>query len=98
VALGLDTDNDRDIDLWHNGGVTAGEGYDPPRLNRSLRQVRAYVLAQIGDPDRFYTYPTSSIYVGDESLGIGRSYDLSDEQRRYRWRVIRFAAVPRNIR
>jgi prepilin-type N-terminal cleavage/methylation domain-containing protein len=98
VALGLDTDNDRDIDLWHDGGVTAGEGYDPARLNRSLRQVRVYALTQIGDPDRFYTYPSSTIYVGDESLGIGRPFSLSDEQRRYRWRVIRFVAVPRNIR
>lgn len=98
VAIGLDTDNNREIDLWQNGGVSANPNYDPARLNRSLRQVRAYALTQIGKRDIFYTYPSSTIYVGDQTLGIGRTFTLSDEQRKYRWRVIRFVAVPRNIR
>lgn len=98
VILGLDTNNDRTIDLWKNGGVTAADGYDPARLNRSLRQVRVYALTQIGERDNFYTYPETTIYVGDQTLGKGRSFTLSDEQRHYRWRVIRLSAVPRNIR
>lgn len=98
VILGLDTNNDRTIDLWKNGGVAAGDGYDPARLNRSLRQVRVYALTQIGERDNFYTYPEATIYVGDLSLGRGRPFTLSDAQRHYRWRVIRFSAVPRNIR
>ena len=98
VVLGLDTNNDRTIDLWKNGGVAAADGYDPARLNRSLRQVRVYALAQIGERDNFYTYPEATIYVGDQTLGKGRSFSLSAAQRKYRWRVIRFFAVPRNIR
>lgn len=98
VVLGLDTNNDRAIDLWRNGGVTAADGYDPARLNRSLRQVRVYALTQIGERDNFYTYPDATIYVGDQSLNRGRLFTLSDAQRKYRWRVIRFFAVPRNIR
>lgn len=100
VAIGLDTNNDREIDLWQNGGVTTAGGYDPARLNRSLRQVRVYALTQIGDRDNFYTYPSPTIQVGDPSLGagVGRTFTLSAAQRKYRWRVIRFIAVPRNIR
>jgi prepilin-type N-terminal cleavage/methylation domain-containing protein len=98
VILGLDTNSDRQIDLWSNGGVTAADGYDPARLNRSLRQVRVYALTQIGERDNSYTYPSSTVYVGDQSLGRGRSFPLSTAQRHYRWRVIRFSAVPRNIR
>lgn len=98
VILGLDTNNDRVIDLWKNGGVTTADGYDPARLNRSLRQVQVYALTQIGERDNFYTYPSATVYVGDQSLGRGRSFSLSDAQRHYRWRVIRFSAVPRNIR
>ena len=98
VVIGLDTNNDRDIDLWRDGGVTAADGYDPARLNRSLRQVRVYALAQIGERDNFYTYPSATVYVGDQSLDKGRLFTLSDAQRKYRWRVIRFFAVPRNIR
>lgn len=99
VAIGLDTNNDRAIDVWQNGG--AGAGYDPARLNRELRQVRVYALTQIGERDRFYTYPTDTIQVGESSLGAGvgrASFALDDEMRKYRWRVIRFVATPRNIR
>ena len=97
VAIGLDTNADREIDLWNNGGV-APPNYDPARLNRSLRQVRVYALVQIGNRDNFYTYPEPTVYVGDLNLGIGREFPLSDELRQYRWRVIRFVATPRNIR
>ena len=96
VTIGLDTDNDRKINLWKNGGGTATDGYDPARLNRSLRQVRIYALTQIGVKDRFYTYPSTTIQVGP--TGLGRTFTLSDAQRHYHWRVIRFTAVPRNIR
>lgn len=98
VAIGLDTDNNREIDLWQDGGVSTDTNYNPARLNRSLRQVRVYALTQIGDRDNLYTYPSDTIYVGDEDLGTGRSITLTDAQRHYRWRVIRFVAVPRNIR
>lgn len=100
VVIGLDTDNDRETDLWKNGGVSADATYDPARLNRSLRQVRVYALTQIGQRDNNYIYPSATIYVGDQSLGtgMGRTFTLSNEQRHYRWRVIRLAAVPRNIR
>ncbi len=98
VAIGLDTNTDRQIDLWKNGGVGAVDNFDPARLNRSLRQVQVFVLTQVGEKDRFYNYPSSTIYVGDEDLGVGRSFTLTNEQRKYRWRVIRISAVPRNIR
>lgn len=98
VAIGLDTNTDREIDLWKNGGVGTADNYDSARLNRSLRQVQVFALVQVGEKDRFFTYPLSTVYVGDEVLGVGREYNLSNEQRKYRWRVIRISAVPRNIR
>lgn len=111
VALGLNTDEDKEgtIDLWDNGGETAA-GYSSSDLNKRLKQVRAYALVQVGSRDRDYVYSNPDpafagtphiVRVGDLYLpggGTGRSYPLSEDQRKYRWRVITFTVSPRNLR
>ncbi len=102
VAFGLDTDEDGTVETWDNGGaITALPPYDDyATLIRQLKQVRVYILAQSGsrNPDEdVYPYG-ASFRVGDTVLGIGRDITLTDEQRRYRWRVVFLSITPKNLR
>jgi type IV pilus assembly protein PilW len=98
VAFGLDTNEDGTIDLWDNGGVQSSS-YDNKGLRDRLKQVRVYMLVQLGmrDPDYTYSNP-DPILVGDAVLGVGRKITLTPEQRRYRWKVISLSITPKNIR
>ena len=78
-------------------------------LNKNLRQIRVYVLVQDGNRDQGYFYSNpdpaysdkpNKIRVGELGLQggpVGRDVTLTDEQRRYRWRVLSIAVTPRNI-
>jgi prepilin-type N-terminal cleavage/methylation domain-containing protein len=109
VAFGLNSDEDEfgTIDVWDNGGVTAG-GYEPSEVNKRLKQMRAYVLVQVGGRDENYTYSNpdpnfaaDTIRIGDLALiggATGRPVTLNADQRKYRWRVVTFTVTPRNLR
>ncbi|MGB9715458.1 MAG: prepilin-type N-terminal cleavage/methylation domain-containing protein [Thermodesulfovibrionales bacterium] len=106
IAFGLDTNEDGTIDLWDNGGVQASI-YDSKGLRDRLKQVRLYILVQLGmrDPDFTYSNPDPAyianpdrIWVGDSGIGTGREITLTTEQRRFRWRVISLSITPKNIR
>jgi len=106
IAFGLDTSliEDNVIDLWDNGGVQAS-AYDNRTLKRRLKQVRVYILQQAGsrDPDYLYSNPVNisdpaTIRVGDSAIGTGRDIRLTEEQRRYRWKLISLSITPRNLR
>ncbi len=95
VVLGLDTNEDGSIDLFESaGGVAAG--YSQRDLSRRLKQIQAFVLVQVGPRDNDYTYPAPAIFVGTN--GIGRTVNLTAEQRRYRWRIASLPVTPINIR
>ncbi len=102
IAFGLDTDEDGTIDTWDNGGaITAAPPYDDYVILRTrLRQVRVYILVQSGsrNPDEDVYPADTSFRVGDTVLGIGRDITLTDEQRRYRWRVVFLSITPKNLR
>jgi prepilin-type N-terminal cleavage/methylation domain-containing protein len=107
VALGLDTDGNGTIDAWDpiSAGTFLINSYDMKSLKRHLKQVRIYILVQVGNRDPDYTYSNpdnpdnpNTIRVGDSSLGAGRDITLTTEQRRYRWRVIALSITPRNLR
>lgn len=104
VAFGLDTNEDGTIDLWDNGGVQAAT-YDSKGLRDRLKQVRVYILVQLGmrDPEFTYSNPANPanpdrIQVGDTTITTGREITLTTDQRRYRWRVITLSITPKNIR
>lgn len=107
VAFGLDTNEDKNIDSWDDGGVQTA-GYTSPRtISARLKQVRAYILVQVANRDPYYTYANPDpayaanpdrIWVGDATLGPGREVTLTAEQRKYRWRVISLSITPRNLR
>lgn len=104
VAFGLDTNENGSIDCWDNGGATAA-GYSLSTLKARLKQVKAYVLVQLGNVDRDYRFPTNPVRVGDINLtacaeggGVGRDVTLTAEQLNYRWRLITVGVTPRNMR
>jgi type IV pilus assembly protein PilW len=113
VAFGLDTNDDKVIDCWDDGGTTAA-GYDDATFRKRIKQIRVYALVQSGNRDENYVYSNpedtanpAKIRVGDVLLTtskcggagiVGHDYTLSDEQRKYRWRVVTVSVAPRNIR
>jgi prepilin-type N-terminal cleavage/methylation domain-containing protein len=108
VAFGLDTNDDGDIDCWDNGGTRTATYTDIRDFRKRLKQVRVYMLVQIGrrDPDReVYTAGVDDTFrVGDASLvacdggTVGWDVTLTAEQRWYRWRVVSLSITPRNLR
>lgn len=106
VAFGLDTTDDGVIDCWDNGGAFAA-AYDNYTLKRRLKQVKIFLLVQLGrrDPDKdVYDKNSAVLRVGDASLTacdggtVGRDLTLTDAQRRYRWKVLSLSVAPRNLR
>ncbi len=97
IAFGLDSNEDGTLDIWDNAGATAA-GYTRAELAKRLKQVRVYVLTQIGNADRMYTYPSATVRVGDAALGTGADVTLTATQQQYRWRVVSIDMAPRNVR
>jgi hypothetical protein len=73
---------------------------DPQGVREHLKMIKVYILAQEGRRDRSYTYPQSTIDVGDASNGeisMSRRYSLSTEQRQFRWKLYRIVVRPKNL-
>jgi hypothetical protein len=98
VVFDLDTNEDGSVDFRAEGGQHGS--IDTARnLRRRLKEVRVYILVQVGGRDPSYTYPVANVRVGDSSLGTGKpDVTLTADQRQYRWRVISLNVTPRNIR
>lgn len=70
-----------------------------------LKEVRVYILAQEGKRDRLYSYPSSTINVGESfdngSSITGRTFDLDDligeDYIHYRWKVYTIVVRPKNL-
>ncbi len=95
VGFGLDTNNDGTIDTWTQNLTT----YSALQIRNELKQVRIYVLLQNGVYDRNYTYPFSSVFVGNSNLGIGRAFTFNGitNYKHYRWTVISAVITPKNL-
>ncbi len=98
TAFGLDTNDDGTIDLWDNNAGAVASGYSQATLAKRLKQVRVYLLVQIGNRDASYTYPAATVRVGDTLLATGADVPLNAEQRRFRWRLVSIDVTPRNVR
>lgn len=96
AAFQLDTDDDGSLDLTDDDGNIAGD-YEEERFRKEIKGTRVALLVQASNRDPGYTFPTSSVWVGVAGE-FGRRVDLTDEQRRYRWRLITFDVTPRNLR
>jgi len=90
-ALSGVTVNAADIQSWLQ---------DPKALREHLKMVKVYLLVQEGRRDPNYTYPQSSIVVGDAANGetlLTRTYTFSADQKRYRWKLYRIVVRPKNL-
>ena len=71
---------------------------DAKRIREQLKMVKVYVLAQEGKRDAGYTYPLSSILIGGGGEGsLVRTYNLSAEQRHFRWKLYKIIVKPKNL-
>jgi prepilin-type N-terminal cleavage/methylation domain-containing protein len=66
-------------------------------LRKRLKEVRVYILSHEGQKDVRYTYPSSTITVGDSVLG--KTFDLTaiTDYQNYRWKVYPLAVKPKNL-
>jgi len=95
VEFGLDNDTNGSIDSWTQN-ITA---LNAERVKEELKQVRVFILIQNGRKDKNYRYPHSTIFVGDNSTGVGRNFDLTQitDYKNYRWEVLKITATPKNL-
>lgn len=95
TAYGLDTNGSGTIDNWTDLHAVVN-GLSRENMSEQLKRIKVYVLVQSGNRDRDYTYPLSTVRVGEGSLG--REITLTAEQRKYRWRLVSLSVQPRNVR
>lgn len=96
VAFGLDTDDNGTLDVWDDNGQQLA-GYTYANVRKRLKQIRVYVLSQYGKRDEDYTYPLSTVRVG-EGTSIGRDVTLTADQLKYRWKLLTLFGTVRNVR
>jgi prepilin-type N-terminal cleavage/methylation domain-containing protein len=98
VAVGLDTNGNGMVDNWDDDNSIIGVvGFTRENMNDQLKRIKVFLLIQSGNRDSDYTYPLSTIRVG-EGTTIGRDITLTAEQRKYRWRLVSLSVQPRNVR
>lgn len=68
--------------------------WTPQIIRDQVKEVRIYILAQEGQRDTHFTYPTNAVYVGgDATVGssLGRSFNFAGEGiatwQNYRWKL-----------
>jgi len=72
-------------------------------IRSQLREIRVYILAQEGSRDLLYTYPSSTVMVGEVLNGVqrGRLFDLNArlgaDYKYYRWKVYTIVVRPKNL-
>jgi len=98
VAMGLDISAPLDgmVNVWDDDNSIVG-GFTRDNMNDQLKRIKVYLLVQSGNRDSDYTYPIKDVLVGEAGIG-GRTIELTDEQRKYHWRLVTLSVQPRNIR
>jgi prepilin-type N-terminal cleavage/methylation domain-containing protein len=101
VVYALDSDGDGGVDDYaEEDGL---ENLSAKEIRAQLKEIRVYILAQEGQRDRFYNFPNSSVFVGENLLSVdrGRLFDFAargvTDWRNYRWKVYTLVAAPKNI-
>jgi len=68
-----------------------------------IKEIRVYVLAQEGNRDVVFNYPSPSVDVGETLNGVftGRRFDLASvigaDYKYYRWKVYTIVVRPKNL-
>jgi prepilin-type N-terminal cleavage/methylation domain-containing protein len=96
VIYRIDTNNDGTIDNTTDdiSALTAQQ------IRDQVKEVRVYILAHEGQYDRNYTYPNSTITVGE--FGLGSNFNLATtigtNWQNYRWKIYTLVVKPNNLR
>jgi prepilin-type N-terminal cleavage/methylation domain-containing protein len=69
------------------------------QIREQLKEVRVYILYHEGSMDRSYTHESSTVTVGEFSLGstFNLATTIGTNWNKYRWRTITLAVKPKNI-
>jgi prepilin-type N-terminal cleavage/methylation domain-containing protein len=101
VTYGLDTDADPATPLVLGNNLSS---LTADAIRTQLKEVRVYILAQVGQRDRSYRYPADNVYLGPPggaALGIGRNFDFTTsgiaDFRNYRWKVYGIVVQPKSL-
>jgi prepilin-type N-terminal cleavage/methylation domain-containing protein len=98
IVYGLDTDGGGRVN-FHT--ITAPSTAEEQRAQ--IKELRAYLLVQDGKKDLSFSYPNSTIAVGESFDGgatiAGRHFDLTSipDYRNYRWKVYTIVVRPKNL-
>jgi len=96
VIYRRDTDGDGSIDNTTDD-ISA---LTTQQIRDQVQEVRAYILAHEGQYDRNFTYPNSTITVGE--FGLGSNFNLAatigTNWQNYRWKVYTMVVKPNNLR
>ena len=100
VVYGLDSSNSGFVNSHSSTPPATAEA-----MRSQLKEIRVYVLAHEGKKDRFYSYPSTTIDVGESFDGgstvSGRSFDLAGiigpDYKHYRWKVYTIVVRPKNL-
>ncbi len=100
VVYGIGPSGSSDITFHDTTLPGTGTAQD---IRQQLKEIRVYVLAHAGRKDTGYSYPNTTIDVGERFAGAlkGRSFDLEHQiggdWRNYRWKVYPIVVRPQNL-
>jgi hypothetical protein len=106
IFYGVDANTDDDInEVNFHGNENYFSTMSAENLRKQLKTIHVYILAHEGKKDKSYTYPSSTVQVGETINGTdyGRTYDLSlldgigSEWANYRWKLYKIVVTPRNL-
>jgi prepilin-type N-terminal cleavage/methylation domain-containing protein len=107
VIYALDQDNDGRFDP--NGGADTYSddltGLIASDIRDDVKQVRVYILAHEGQKDTTFTYPSSTVILGEDvspTGTLGNAFDLAaaigdPEYKHYRWKLYTIVVRPNNL-
>jgi hypothetical protein len=90
------------LDLYGNGAYTYTDdisGLTAADIRAWLKEVRVYILAQEGQKDPNYTYPNSTVTLGETGmLPVNIDMTTITNYQNYRWKPYTLIVRPTNLR
>jgi prepilin-type N-terminal cleavage/methylation domain-containing protein len=98
VGYELDTDKDGTVD----SSTESLAGFNARTIRNQVKTLRVYILAQQGQRDKNYTFPSSTVMVGGTTVigtTLGGNFDLTTipSYLNYRWKVHTLVIRPENM-
>jgi hypothetical protein len=97
VVYGLDNNSGGEVNYWTD---TLGILPTAADIRTQLKELRVHVLAQVGQRDNSYAYPSTNVDVGQPGAG-GRNFNFATssitDYGHYRWKVYNIVVKPKNL-